>query len=93
VNSHELPHNSKHQLFVTLLDITCTNTNQFDFKFTTGIEGNLTVDGLLEGVVWILFNSIPLDNSWVDFVDNFQQNLTITDILEQVVNVDIFNFE
>jgi hypothetical protein len=72
MNSHQLPHDGKHQLLVTLLDITSTDTNQLDFKFTTGIKGNLAINGLFEGVVWIFFNSVPLNNIWVNFVYYFK---------------------
>jgi hypothetical protein len=76
-----------------LLDITCADTNQFDLQLATGVKGDLAVNSLLESVVWIFFNSVPLNDGRVDFVNDLQENLAVTNIFEQVVNVNIFDFK
>jgi hypothetical protein len=53
-----------------LLNVRCTDTDQLDLKRTAGIESNLAVDTLLEVVVRIFLDSVPLDNIRVDLVDD-----------------------
>lgn len=86
-----MPHDSEHKLLVALLDILRTDADQLDFKGSASIESNLAVDTLLKVVVGVLFDSIPLDNVRVDLVDHLQEDLTVTDILVQVVDEDTFN--
>jgi len=93
MDTHQLPNDGKHKLLVTVLDVLSTDTNQLDLEGFAGIEGNSAVDSLFEVIVGVLFDSVPLDNLVVDLVDDLKEDLTITNILEQVVDVDTFDFE
>jgi len=72
VNSYELPDNSEHELLVSLNYVCVANADQFDFHLGACIQGDLCVDTLLEHVVGVLLNTVPLNYIWVDFVDNFE---------------------
>jgi hypothetical protein len=93
VDAHKLPYDSKYEFLVALLNVRRTNTDQLDLEASASIECNLAVDALLEVVVGVLLDSVPFDNVGVDLVNHLEEDLTVTDILVQVVNVDTFNFE
>jgi len=82
MDAHQLPNDCQHKFLVTLLNVTCTYSDQLYFHLIACIKGNLTVNPLLESVVWIFFNSAPVHCCWVNLMDDLQENLTITDILE-----------
>ena len=92
VDAYELPHNGQYQLLVTLLNILGADAHQLELEslWTASIKSDLAVDSFLEIVVWVLFNSVPLDNSWVDFVDYFKKYLTIPALFVKIVDVNIF---
>ena len=69
MKSHKLPDDSKDEFFVSILDVLGTNTDLLNFELRGGVESNLAVDSLLEGVVRLLLDAVPLHNLIVDLVD------------------------
>jgi hypothetical protein len=71
------------------LNVLGTDTHKFDLKFHASIKSDLTVYAFLEVVIWVLLNSVPLDNGRVNLVNYFQENLAVSAIFEEIVDVDI----
>lgn len=76
-----------------MLNILGTDSDKLDLKGLAGIESDLAVYTLLEIVVGVLFNSVPLNDVRVDLVDHLKKHLAISYILIQVVDVNILNFK
>jgi hypothetical protein len=95
VSAHQLPNYSQNHLLVSVGNVTSTNTNCLHIHslVVASIESNLAVDLLFEFIVRVLFDSVPFNDIWVDFMNNLQENLTVTHILEQVVDVNILDFK
>jgi len=71
------------------LNVLGTDTHKFDLEFHASIKSDLTVYAFLEVVIWVLLNSVPLDNGRVNLVNYFQENLAVSAIFEEIVDVDI----
>ena len=89
VDSDQLPHDGKGKLFVTILDILSTDAHQFQLKLDTSIKSYLAINTFLEIVVRVLFHSIPFNYGRVNLVNDFQENLSVSAFLVQIVNVHI----
>lgn len=75
-----------------MLNVLSADTDQLDLQLGASVKSDLTVNTLLEGVVWILFNSVPLNNSWVNFVNDLQKDLTVSHVFVKIVDVNILDF-
>jgi hypothetical protein len=91
VNAHKLPYNSESEFFISVLDVLSTDSHKLQLELCTSIKSNLTVNTFLEVVVWILFYSVPFNNVRVDLMDDFEKNLTVSALLVEIVNIDVFN--
>jgi len=81
VDSDELPYDSEIQLLVSVLNVLSANAHQLQLELCTSIKSYLAVDSFLEGVVGVLFNSVPFYHGRVDLVDDFKEDLAISALL------------
>lgn len=71
MDSHELPDNCKQELLVSIKDILGTDADKLYSKCFACIESDITVNAHLKHVVWILFNTFPINHFVINFVNNF----------------------
>jgi len=88
-----LPDEGKDELLVTVLDVNVTDTNSLNLELLEGIECNLTVDADLEVVIGVFLDTVPLNDSFIDLVDDLEENLTVSHILVQVIDSAVRDFE
>jgi hypothetical protein len=93
MDSHKLPNDGEHELLVGVEDVLGADADQVDLHLFACIEGNLAVDALLEHVVSVLFDTVPLNDCGVDLVDNLEQEITGPALLVQVIDEHAFNVE
>jgi hypothetical protein len=87
--SNELPDNGKDALLVFLGDVNTTDTDHLHAHFLACLDCGITVNVPLEIIIWLEINILPFDNFVVNYVDDFVQENTISNIIVEVVDIDI----
>lgn len=93
MDPHQLPNDCEHELLVGLEDVRGADANQVDLHLVACIEGDLAVNAHLKHVVCVFFDTVPLNDVRVDFVDDLEQKLTVSALFVQIVDEHTLNVQ
>ncbi len=88
-----MPDQSNEEFSVTIYNVGSSNSWQVQLQLFASIYCFLTVNSLLVLIVGVLFNTLPVNNSVVDLMDNSEEKQAISGFFVEVVDIDILNVE
>ena len=90
VHFAQLPDNSKGQGDTSINNVDASNSNKDCSQFVADFDNVVAIldDEYSVFLCWDLF---PVDYSWLEVIEDFEQDDTVSEIVHEIVDVDLLN--
>ena len=90
VHFAQLPDNSKGQGDTSINNVDASNSNKDCSQFVADFDNVVAIlDD--EYSVFLCWNLLPVDYSWLEVIEDFEQDDTVSEIVHEIVDVDLLN--